>query len=152
MTWSPRTRPELYDPEWVIEGVIARSQRPGYPADKPSVEKIRNWAENVRTLGIKSVLCILDNPQIAHYRAVGLEGDGLFGFYQSLGLEVAHVEAKDHKKPPLHDKELEAVWEAYQRLEKPVLVHCSAGRDRTGAALELILSKLGRSDDGSDHK
>ena len=88
MTWSPRTRPELYDPEWVIEGVIARSQRPGYPADKPSVEKIRNWAENVRTLGIKSVLCILDNPQIAHYRAVGLEGDGLFGFYQSLGLEV----------------------------------------------------------------
>ena len=61
MTLNPRTRHELYDPEWVIEGLIARSQRPGYPVDKPSDEKIRNWAENVTALGIKSVLCILDN-------------------------------------------------------------------------------------------
>ncbi len=55
---------------------------------------------------------------------------GLFGYYQSLGFAVEHVQAEDHKSPPLSAEELDAVWQAFQTLDKPVLVHCSAGRDR----------------------
>jgi protein-tyrosine phosphatase len=138
---------ELYLPEWVVEGVMARAQRPGYPADRPSVERIQEWVEVVARMDIKSVLCILDRPQIAHYSHVRLEGGGLFAFYETLGLNVAHVPANDHKRPPLSDKELDAVWDAYEKLEKPVLIHCSAGRDRTGAAIELILWKTGENFD-----
>ena len=44
---------------------------------------------------------------------------------------------------PLNNDELDAVWQVFQRLEKPVLIHCNAGRDRTGVALEYILWHLG---------
>ncbi|MBI4339252.1 MAG: tyrosine-protein phosphatase [Chloroflexi bacterium] len=138
---------EMYYPQWVIEGVVAKAQRPGYPANRPPPEKMQEWADIVRGLGIKSILCILDDPQLEQYDFLNLDGGGLFGFYRTLGFQVAHVPADDYKRPPLSDQELDAVWEAFERLEKPVLIHCSAGRDRTGAALELILWKLGKNED-----
>ena len=114
----------------------------GYPADRPSLQKVQEWADTVLGMGIRSVLCILDHAQIAHYDHLNLDGGGLFGYYRSLGLAVEHVPAQDHKIPPLSSQELELVWAAFQRLEKPVLVHCSAGRDRASAAMAYILSKL----------
>ena len=133
---------EVYQIQWVVDGLLARSQRPGYPANRPCLQTIQEWADEVRRMGIRSVLCILDNPQVAHYAHLNLDGGGLFDYYRSLGLAVEHIPADDHKMPPLSDKQLGAVWEAFQSLEKPVLVHCSAGRDRTGAAVEHILRQL----------
>lgn len=150
MMTYPHVPGEIYEPEWVIEGLIARGQRPGYPVDRPSLELVWRWADRTREMGVRSVICILEKPQIAHYDHINLDGGGLFGFYRSVGLEVAHVEAVDHKRPPLNDNELDAVWEAFEKAEKPVLIHCSAGRDRTGAALDLILWKLGENDTGGD--
>ncbi len=134
---------EIYTPEWVIEGVLARAQRPGYPANRPPLERVCEWADIVKGMGIKSILCIMDFPQIREYSNLNLEGGSLFGFYRSHGFSVAHVAADDYKRPPLNNQELDAVWEAFEKLEKPILIHCSAGRDRTGAALDLILWKLG---------
>ena len=133
---------EVYQIQWVVEGLLARSHRPGYPADRPSLQVIQEWADEVIRMGIRSVLCVLDNPQIAHYAHLNLDGGGLFDYYRGLGLAVEHVPSDDHKTPPLSGKQLDAVWEAFERLEKPVLVHCSAGRDRTGAAVDHILWQL----------
>ena len=137
-----RVLEELYLPQWVIEGVLAQSQRPGYPVDRPSRRKVQEWAYIVLDMGIKSVLCILDYTQLDHYDRLNLKGGGLFGYYRSLGLKVEHVYAEDYKIPPLNIGELEAALVAFQRLEKPVLIHCSAGKDRTGAAIVYILSQL----------
>ena len=142
--YVPHAPRELYEPQWVIDGVVAKSQRPGYPANRPPLDKMQEWAEIVKSMGIKSILCIIDYPQIEQYDFLNLDGGGLFGFYRTLGFKVAHVPADDYKRPPLNDQELDAVWDAFERLEKPVLIHCSAGRDRTGAALDLILWKLGK--------
>ena len=137
-----RGREELYLPEWVIEGVLAQSQRPGYPVDRPAVGTVHEWAYAVLGMGIRSILCILDYQQLAHYDHLHLDGGGLLGYYRSLELAVEHVYAEDHKIPPLSLEELQAAWQAFQSLEKPLLIHCSAGRDRTGAAIIYILSQL----------
>ncbi|MFH1140644.1 MAG: tyrosine-protein phosphatase [Chloroflexota bacterium] len=137
-----RVTEEIYLPQWVIEGVLAQSQRPGYPVDRPSRRKVQEWAGAVLGMGIKSVLCIIDYTQLAHYDRPNLKGGSLFGYYRSLGLKVEHIYAEDYKIPPLSIEELEAAWSAFQRLERPVLIHCSAGKDRTGAAVIYILSQM----------
>jgi protein tyrosine/serine phosphatase len=48
------------------------------------------------------------------------------------------IEAEDDRIPPLTPEQLNAVWSAYQRLTKPLLVHCGAGVNRTGAAVAHI--------------
>ncbi len=137
---------EVYQAEWAIEGVLARAQRPGYPADRPPAETVRRWSEDLLRLGVRSVICLLDQEQLSHYDRVAPGGGGLLAFYGSLGLHVSHIPADDYKTPPLSEAELAAVWSAFQRLEKPVLVHCSAGRDRSGAAVDHIRSRRGGGD------
>jgi len=66
----------------------------------------------------------------------------LLSYYRAKGFAVGYVPVRDHRRPPLDDKQLDDVWQAYQKLPKAVLVHCSAGCDRTGPAVEHIIAKL----------
>jgi protein tyrosine phosphatase (PTP) superfamily phosphohydrolase (DUF442 family) len=135
-------RTGLNMPVWEIDGKLARSGRPGYfweddvPVSKSAVDE---WLSEVRSFGIRSIICLLGHDQLSLYAD---SPHGLLKQYEEAGFQVAHVPAEDHVRPPLSQAQLAEVWSAYERLPKPVLVHCSAGISRSGAAVEHVMSRV----------
>jgi protein tyrosine phosphatase (PTP) superfamily phosphohydrolase (DUF442 family) len=129
-------------PTWVIQNDLARGRRPGYSGERgrsvPAAE-VRAWIEEVRASDIKSIICLLSDDQLPLYDQLP---SGLIAFYRAEGFAVEHIPAQDHQHPPLTPSHLQKVWAAYKALPKPVLVHCSAGVDRTRQAVAHIQSKL----------
>jgi protein tyrosine phosphatase (PTP) superfamily phosphohydrolase (DUF442 family) len=127
---------------WVIPSRLARSSRPGYDGEDGapvSREVADRWIRAVKEEGVRSIICLLAEDQLTLYE--GLPG-GLVGYYRSAGLEVRWIPVRDHLVPPIPDSQIERSWQAYRELPKPVLVHCSAGVDRTGRVVEYIQSRL----------
>lgn len=122
--------------------VLYSSSRPGYDFGRNAKvprRAVDEWLEGVQTEGIASILCLLSDDQLRLYAR--LPG-GLLGYYRAKGLTVGHVPAKDHATPPLSAVQEAEVEKVFGELPKPVLVHCSAGLDRTGQAVAHLKSKL----------
>ena len=136
-----------YGPEWVIEGILARSSRPGYPAEAVPIETIDSWIGRVREMGVNSVICFLAEEQLDFYP--GASG-GLLGRYIESDLVVLHLPEKDHLRPALSDENLSKAVSGFAELQKPVLVHCSAGIDRTGLAIRAIMDEATASETSLD--
>ena len=131
-------------PKWIRDGELAISPRPGYrPGAEFTVPRaaVDTWIEETRAAGVASIICLLDRDQLPLYER-GLP-DGLIAYYREQGFQVAHVPTPDGMQHPFTPEQLEAAWEAYQALPKPVLVHCSAGHDRTGRVIDYLLRRLG---------
>ncbi len=123
---------------WVIKGTLARSERPGYPSRYVEKDIVLLSIEYWKSLGIRSVICLMTGDELLYYPDT--EGD-LIDLYHANGLIACVIPVENHKEHPLNESEMLAVWKAYQAVEKPVLIHCSAGKDRTGAAVRLIMEK-----------
>lgn len=97
--------------------------------------EVEAWLDEARARGIRSILCLLDEKQLAYY---GRLPGGLLAAYRQAGMAVASLPVPDLQTPPIPDADLRRAWQAFLDLPAPLLVHCSAGIDRTGAAVEYI--------------
>lgn len=140
---------------WVIPGSLACAQRPLRdhpefggrsplpPAARPLVE---SWVDRVLEAGFRSVLSLLDVTQLDRYYVRGginLHPHGLLGYYESRGINVESIPCTDYQRPT--DTQMGQVLAAFRRLPKPVLLHCSAGIDRTA----LVAAFLWRENEGA---
>ena len=127
-----------YPPEWVLPELLAKSPRPGYPGrEGTSKEVVDEWIENIRAMGVRSIICFLSDHQLAFYSNLP---SGLIQYYRDAGFDVAHIPEDDYKSPPLSEEGVREAVASFERLQKPALVHCSAGLARTGMAIDAILA------------
>ncbi|MCC6416990.1 MAG: tyrosine-protein phosphatase [Gemmataceae bacterium] len=131
-------------PNWVIERVLATSPRPGYqpgPEHRVEARVVEEWCVAAREFGVSSILCLIGNDQLWLYRRA--LPHGLLAAYREAGFVVHHLPTLDQLTHPFTTEQYEEAWAAFLRLPKPVLVHCSAGMDRTGRIVGHIVARLG---------
>lgn len=146
---------------WLQEGTLACSQRPlrdhpqfntprpgrsprPMPLPKSARPLVVDWVNRVKSHGIRSIVSLLEEGQHERYYVSGglnLHPDGLYGYYLAQGFEFCTIPLTDYKTPSM--AEMEAVLAAFDRMPKPVLLHCSAGIDRTSPVAAFIVSKRG---------
>src|ERR1700758_5442944 len=130
---------------WILSNKLAGAHRPRAVRQRlgevPKVA-VDSWIKEARDgLGIRSIICLLDEEELLRYQLLPSD---LLSYYRIKGFKVAHIPAPNHHRPRLTKSNLRKVWSAYKKLPKPVLIHCSAGISRTGAAIRHIKQRVER--------
>ena len=135
-------------PSWIrwVEGQesrLARAPRPGFASGAEfAVPKavVDDWLADARALGIASIICLLGRDHLILYERT-LPG-GLLAYDEAAGFTVAHIGTADGQTHPFTPEQYAAASAAFAALPGPVLVHCSAGVDRTGRIIAHLLEQL----------
>jgi hypothetical protein len=147
-------RPDADPLIWPIPCELACAQRPlrdhpdyedSNPLPAQSFPLIKDWIQRVRDAGIRSIICLLTPQQLQRYD--GLHVAGLLGAYRDAGFTVRHLPVFDEAHPEdtngcavLGEPLFAEAYEAFTELPKPVLLHCSAGIDRSSpVAAKIVL-------------
>jgi hypothetical protein len=137
---TKKDKDDLHSFKWKIKDLLAYSPRPGYPNKSVSLatlnKTLQEWKEN----NIRSVICLLSDTEIQEYYKV--IDSNLLEFYIQKGFKVYHLNISDFQTPPVNEQELSQIFTAYKSLPHPILIHCGAGEDRSGYAVEYIEYKL----------
>ena len=149
---------------WVIPSLLACCHRPlrhnplyGGSArhlDSAATPLVHNWAHRVRADGIRSIICLMSEEELVFYKRLDLQAESLLEFYRAQGFAVASIPWKDPahiRSDPeaLRKKERQVSVEAlrsFDVLAKPVLLHCSAGIDRSSPVAAYIRSQRSNAD------
>jgi len=136
--------------EWAIKDQLVRGPRPRNGNSRlGQVPKsaVNAWLKEAkRGYGVRSIICLLHRQELRRYKEVD---EDLVSYYRSQGFAVEHIPQRNHRKLPLSQRDLRMIWKAYERMEKPVLVHCSAGISRTGIAVRYIKARVAESDESN---
>lgn len=142
---------------WVLPDTLACVHRPlrhhpefgGSGRRLPSVATslIITWINRIKKAGIRGIICLMHEKELAHYGDLNLGANNLVDYYRKEGFEVRHIPWDDlaHRQQSDNSSfasELEIVQEkaltAFQNLPKPIIVHCSAGIDRSSPVAAYI--------------
>lgn len=128
--------PGLGVTSWSTSGVRSSVSAPpsSSSAPDPSDGPIEEWLGFMARQGMREVLCLLDEADLATYRSPLLKR------YQREFLRVTHVPMEDGAVPS--PEALERALGALRRAEAggtPVVVHCASGVDRAGIVLSAWL-------------
>lgn len=144
---------------WIIPDLLGCAHRPfrydplyggsREPIPTEATAALVEWTELIRCCGIKSIISLMHDGDLACYSKLNLAAPGLIAFLRQQGFVVAHHPYEDpaHKRTNVDEarKNLLAARDhalaSYDVLPKPVLIQCSAGEDRSAPVAAFIWAK-----------
>jgi len=142
---------------WVLPEKLACAHRPlrhhpqfgGSGKDLPphASPEVRKWIDRIGTAGSRSIIVLMDPKALRHYVVLALGSQDLIDLYRKSGFQVLHIPWEDPAHRPASSgysfqRELTRIraeaLQAFDELPKPVLLHCSAGIDRSSPVAAYI--------------
>lgn len=143
-------RPLRFHPKFGKE-VLERNELYGRPDLPPEArDEVLKWVGRIKEdYGIQSIISLMGDDEMRRYAQLDLGPKSIIGLYEESGLKVRHIRWKDpaylHTSPIQEQERLarnrEKALCAFDELPKPVLLHCSAGIQRSSPVAAYIWAK-----------